>query len=257
MPVIAVVNQKGGVGKTTTCIHLGSALAMKGKKTLLIDADPQGSLTAGLGFEPDELSWSIADVLGCIINETEFDLQKGIVCHYEGFDLTPANIELSGLEMTLVNVMGRESVLKDYVSRLKDKYDYIIIDSNPSLGMLTVNALAAADKIIIPLQAQFLPVKGLEQLLVTVKKARKQINPNLEIAGVLLTMVDNRVNFSKDIIELIQDVYGDNLKVFKQNVPASIRVSEASAKGLSVFSYDSKNKVAAAYEALAEEIING
>lgn len=255
--IVSVVNQKGGVGKTTTCIHLGAALAKMGKKTLLIDADPQGSLTAGLGFEPDELSWSIADILGCVINETEFDLERGVLTHDEGFYLIPANIELSGLEMTLVNVMGRESVLKEYVSKLRDKYDYIIIDSNPSLGMLTVNALAAADSIIIPLQAQFLPVKGLEQLLVTVKKARKQINPNLKISGVLLTMVDNRVNFSKDIIELIQDVYGENLRVFPHNIPASIRVSEASAKGKSVFAYDGKNKVAAAYMALAEEIING
>jgi chromosome partitioning protein len=202
--IMSIVNQKGGVGKTTTCVNLGVGLAKKGKKVLLIDFDPQGSLTAGLGFEPDEINDTVSGVLGFIINDRAFDLSYGIIHHDEGIDLLPANIELSGIEISLVNTMSRETVLKEYISRISDNYDYIIIDTNPSLGMLTINSLSAAQSVIIPVQAQYLPIKGLEQLLITINKVRRQINPALNIQGIILTMVDKRTNFSREIIDLIE-----------------------------------------------------
>lgn len=255
--VIAVVNQKGGVGKTTTCVNLGVGLARKGKKVLLIDFDPQGSLTASFGYEPDELSKTFAGILESIMNNQDFDVMDGVISHTEGIDLFPANIELSGLEISLVNTMSRETMLREYTRKASEVYDYIIIDSNPSLGMLTINALAAADSIIIPVQAQFLPMKGLEQLLVTVNKVRRQINPSLKIDGILLTMVDTRTNFAKDIVNLVTEVYGDNIRIFDKPIPPSVRASEASAEGKSIFTYDSKNKIAMAYNSLVDEVLNG
>lgn len=252
--VISIVNQKGGVGKTTTCVNLGIGLAKIGKKVLLIDFDPQGSLTASLGFEPDELENTVSNILSYIINDKAFDLDYGIIRHDEGVYLLPSNIELSGIEISLVNTLSRETVLKEYISRVAQNYDYIIIDSNPSLGMLTINSLAAAESVIIPVQAQYLPIKGLEQLLVTINKVRRQINPSLAIKGIVLTMVDKRTNFSKEIMQLIGDIYGDNIYIYEEPVPPSIRVSEASAEGRSIFSYDPKGKVAKAYEALVKEV---
>jgi chromosome partitioning protein len=253
--VISIVNQKGGVGKTTTCANLGIGLAKKGKKVLLIDFDPQGSLTASLGFEPDELNNTVSDIMGFIINDKNFDLNYGVLSHKENIELLPANIELSGVEISLVNTLSRETVLKEYINKVSEKYDYVIIDANPSLGMLTINALAAAKSVIIPVQAQYLPIKGLEQLLITINKVRRQINPCLAIEGILLTMVDKRTNFSKEIIELINNIYGDNIYIYKEPIPPSVRVSEASAEGRSVFSYDPKGKAAKAYTSLVEEVL--
>ena len=182
--IIAIANQKGGVGKTTTTSNLGIGLAKQGKRVLLIDADAQGSLTASLGFkEPDKLEITLANVLANIINDEEMDTDYGILKHEEGIDLMPGNIELSGLEVSLMNVMSREVVLSSYVEMVKDRYDYILIDCMPSLGMITINAFACADSILIPVQAAYLPVKGLEQLIKTIGKVKRQINPKLEIEG--------------------------------------------------------------------------
>ncbi len=193
--VIAVSNQKGGVGKTVTCVNLGIGLAREGKKVLLIDADPQGSLTISLGFsEPDSMEYSLATAMMKIINEEQIDVGKGILHHEEDVDILLGNIELSGLEISLIGVISRETILREYVSYVRENYDYIIIDCMPSLGMLTINALAAADSVLIPVQAAYLPVKGLQQLIKTIGRVKRQLNPGLRIEGILLTMVDNRTN---------------------------------------------------------------
>lgn len=255
--VMAVVNQKGGTGKTTTCENLGIGLAMKGKKVLLVDTDPQASLTICLGHPvPDQLSPTLSDVMGKILLEQPIAPGEGILHHPEGVDLMPANIELSGLEVSLVNAMSRETILRQYLDTVKQNYDFILLDCMPSLGMLTVNALAAADNVLIPVQAAYLPAKGLEQLLQTINKVRRQINPKLKIEGILLTMVDNRTNYSKEISSLIRENYGGKLKVYKTDIPRSVRAEEISAEGTSIFKHDPKGKVADAYRVLTKEVLH-
>ena len=255
--VMAVVNQKGGTGKTTTCENLGVGLAMEGKKVLLVDTDPQASLTICLGHPvPDQLSPTLSDMMGKILSEQPIAPGEGILHHPEGVDLMPANIELSGLEVSLVNAMSRETILKQYLDTVKQNYDFILLDCMPSLGMLTVNALAAADNVLIPVQAAYLPAKGLEQLLQTINKVRRQINPKLRIEGILLTMVDSRTNYSKDISNLIRENYGGKLKVYKTDIPRSVRAEEISAEGHSIFKHDPKGKVAEAYKVLTKEVMN-
>ncbi len=254
--IIAICNQKGGVGKTTTTANLGIGLARKGKRILLIDADAQGSLTISLGHrQPDKIPTTLATVLGKLLTDTNIIPYEGILRHDEGVDLMPANIELSGIEVSLVNVMSRETILKQYIDMVKNEYDYIIIDCMPSLSMLTINALAAADSVIIPVQAQYLPVKGLEQLLHTIGKVRRQINPKLTINGILLTMVDNRTNYAKDIISLLNDTYGDKLRIYTNSIPLSVRAAEISVEGKSIYAHDPNGKVAAAYESLTQEVL--
>ncbi|MBM6825579.1 ParA family protein [Mordavella massiliensis] len=254
--VMAVVNQKGGTGKTTTCENLGIGLAMKGKKVLLVDTDPQASLTICLGHPvPDQLSPTLSDVMGKILLEQPIAPGEGILHHPEGVDLMPANIELSGLEVSLVNAMSRETILRQYLDTVKQNYDFILLDCMPSLGMLTVNALAAADNVLIPVQAAYLPAKGLEQLLQTINKVRRQINPKLKIEGILLTMVDSRTNYSKEISSLIRENYGGKLKVYKTDIPRSVRAEEISAEGTSIFKHDPKGKVADAYRVLTKEVL--
>lgn len=254
--VIALANQKGGVGKTTTTVNLGIGLARHGKKVLLIDADAQGNLTDSLGWnEPDKLPVSLATVMSKVITEEPIEPNEGILHHAEGVDLMPANIELSAMEVSLVNTMSRESVLRNYLNEVKDKYDYVLIDCMPSLGMITVNALAAADSVIIPVQAHYLPAKGMSQLLQTISRVKKNINPNLKIDGALITMVDSRTNFAKEISSLLRDNYGDKLRVFKTEIPLAIKAAETSAEGKSIYAHDAHGKAATAYEALTKEVL--
>ncbi len=253
--VIALTNQKGGVGKTTTAVNLGVCLSKQGKKVLLVDADAQANLTMSLGYpRPDDLPISLATIMQDIIDDKPFDVQKGILHHSEGVDLLPSNIELSGLEVRLINAISRERVLTTCINEVKKNYDYVLIDCMPSLGMLTINALAAADSVVIPTQQHYLSAKGLELLLRSVSKVRRQINPHLRIDGILMTMVMPRTNISKEVTALVRSAYGQNIKVFDAQIPHSIRAVEATAEGKSIFAYDKGGKVAAAYEQFGKEV---
>ena len=239
---------------------MGVSLTAEGKKVLLVDADPQGSLTISMGWQqPDELPTTLSTLMQKAMNDQPIQPGEGILHHAEGVDLIPANIELAGLEVALVNSMNREKMLKQVLDGAKREYDYILLDCTPSLGMLTINALAAADTALIPVQAQYLSAKvsakGLEQLLQTVGKVRRQINPKLKIEGILLTMTDSRTNYGKQIDSLIRQAYGSKIKVFGQTIPRSVRAAETSAAGKSIFQHDPKGKVAEAYHSLAKEVL--
>ncbi len=254
--IIALSNQKGGVAKTTSCVNLGIGLAQSGKKVLVVDADPQASMTISLGYpQPDKLPVTLSDMMGKILTDQPIAPGEGILHHAEGVDLMPADIQLSGMEVSLVNAMSRETILRQYLDTVRHQYTHILIDCQPSLGMLTINAMAAANRIIVPCQSEYLPVKGLEQLLQTIGKVRRQINPKLKIDGILLTMVDSRTNFAKEISALLRETYGSEIKVFTTEIPHSVKAKEASAEGKSIYTHAPSNKVAEAYANLTKEVL--
>ena len=254
--ITAICNQKGGVGKTVTAVNLGIGLAREGKRVLLVDVDSQGSLTASLGYQhPDKMENTLSEILGRIISDEPVSPGEGIIHHAEGVDLLPANIELSGLEVTLENTMSRETIMREYLNSVRDQYDVILLDCCPSLGMLTINALAAADEVIIPLMAHCLSIKGMEQLIRTISNVKRKINPQLEIAGILITMADMRTNYSREIVELLHSAYGGKLRIFDSIIPLSIRAAETSAEGRSIYLHDPAGKVSAAYAALTREVM--
>ena len=224
---------------------------------MLIDADPQGSLTASLGYvEPDEIGTTLATIMMAIINEKEFEITDGILHHKENVDLLPANIELSTLEVTMGNVMSREMIMKEYIDTIRSRYDYILIDCLPSLGMMTINALVSSDSVLIPVQAAYLPVKGLQQLIKTISMVKKRLNRRLTIEGILLTMVDFRTNYAKDIAALVQETYGSQIAIFKNVIPMSVKAAETSAEGISIYTHCPKGKVSMAYMNLTQEVMS-
>ena len=230
--------------------------AREGKKVLLIDADPQGSLTASLGYvEPDELGVTLATIMTKVINEDEISEEDGILHHQENVDLLPANIELSALEVTMGNVMSRELIMKEYIEAVRTNYDYILIDCMPSLGLMTINALVAADSVLIPVQAAYLPVKGLQQLIHTIAMVKKRLNRQLVFEGILLTMVDFRTNYAKDVAGKVREAYGEKIEIFDTVIPMSVKAAETSAEGVSIFSHCLNGKVAKAYETIAKEVL--
>ena len=249
--IIALANQKGGVGKTTTTINLAASLATLEKKVLVIDADPQANASSGLGVNTKDVDCSLYE---CIIDHA--DVHDAVyTTDIDGLDIIPSHIDLVGAEIEMLNLEHREQVIKNLLKPIRGDYDYILIDCTPSLGMLTVNALAAADSALIPVQAQYLSAKGLEQLLQTVQKVRRQINPKLKIEGILLTMTDSRTIYGQQISNLIRQAYGKHLKVFDQTIPRSVRAAETSTTGKSIFQYDPKGKVAEAYHSIAKGVL--
>jgi len=253
--ITAIINQKGGTGKTCTCASLGIGLAREGKNVLLVDFDPQSSLTISLGYDkPDDLPVTVATLMMKAMNGETIATGEGILHHREVVDVLPSCIELSGVEAAAVNALSRENILKQILTPLRKQYDHILIDCSPSLSMLNLNALSAADNVIIPVQPQYLSAKGLVDLLNTIKKVKRQINPKLRTEGIVMTMMDNRTNFAKEINALIRDTYGKH--IFSTEIPLSVRAAEASAAGVSIHTYDPRGKVAEAYRNLTKEVLN-
>lgn len=254
--IIAVANQKGGTGKSTTTHNLGTNLARQGKKVLVADLDSQGNLTMCLGYnQPDDLPCTMAHLLKGLIDETFSYQKEDYILHAEGCDLIPSSIQLSGIEPSLANAMSRENLLKRLLSPIKDEYQYILLDCPPSLGLLTINALAAATSVLVPVQAHYLSAKGLELLIGTIAKVKRNINPSLDFNGILITMYDGRLRFSKSILNELREAYGEHIRIYDTMIPQSVKAVENTAEGKSLFVYDNKCKVSLAYEAFAREVL--
>jgi chromosome partitioning protein len=259
----AISNQKGGVGKTTLTLNLGVSLARKGYKVLTIDLDPQANMTMALGYpNPDELPVTMFHIMQEIINvgfkpeQSELLQKREYILHSQNMDFIPSSIELIGIENILINTISRENVLRKFTNYIKSDYDFLIIDTMPSLNFVTVNALNAADKVLIPMQPQFFSAKGLELLLSTIANVKENLNPNLEIEGVLVTMYDNRLNFHKEVIGTVDETYGKYLRIFKTKIPVSVKVTETQARATSIFEHCPSGKIAESYLMFAEELIN-
>ena len=248
--VIAIANQKGGVGKTTTAINLSSCLAEKGKKVLAIDMDPQGNMTSGLGLDKNSVENTIYDL---IIGEVEINqaIKKNIL---ENLDIIPTSIDLSGAEIELLDEENKEYIVRNAVSEVKDDYDYIIIDCPPSLSMLTINAMTTADSVLVPIQCEYYALEGLSQLIHTVELVRDRLNQNLKIEGVVFTMYDARTNLSLQVVENVKDNLQQN--IYKTIIPRNIRLAEAPSYVMPINHYDSKSAGADSYRRLAEEVIS-
>lgn len=246
--IIAVANQKGGVGKTTTTVNLSAILAKKGKKVMIIDADPQGNATSGLGIDKDDVK-SLYDVL---VNEEPIEetLEETTM---ENLDVCPSNINLAGAEVELVSLISREYRLKEQLDKIKDEYDYILIDCPPSLGLITLNAFTAADSVLIPVQCEYYALEGLGQLINTINLVKKHLNKSLEIEGAILTMYDIRTNLSNQVVKEVKKYFDD--KVFKSVIPRNVKLSEAPSYGMSIVEYDSRSKGSKSYDKLAKEFL--
>lgn len=258
MRVIAVANQKGGVGKTTTTLNVGAALAEMGQRVLLIDLDPQASLTTSFGIEPDALEMTIHNALEAALRDQERPgLLDVIRTTSWGLDLITANLTLSAIDLDLLQAMSGEFVLRDLIGKLRSRYDFVLIDCPPNLGLLTINALAAAQEVLIPLQTEYLPMKGLKLLLNTIHKAQQKLNPKLKIAGVVLTMVESRTLHSREVIESVQKVFEGKIRIFASVIKRSVKVKEGSVAAQSVLAYAPHSDVSDAFRNLAKEIVDG